>query len=211
MITGLPDSVASMLMHTGDGAVAIDGHGRILLWNRAAERIFGYRAHEVSGRTCCEVFGGHREGPKLCHVGGCSTISLVSAGSAHGIVTQMRTKIGDALVLVVSVAVTTAADGARLTVHVLHDVTATTMLAANVREGVGTVATGTRADGKARLTRREVDVLRLLAEGLNTARVAQRLDISRPTIRNHVQNIFGKLGVHSRLEAVAHATRNGLL
>jgi len=200
-----------MLMQTADGAVAIDGNGRIVLWNRAAERIFGHRAHEVSGRTCCEVFGGHREGPKLCHVGGCSTISLAAAESAHDIVTPMRTKIGDAVVLTVTVAVTTAADGARLTVHVLHDVTATTTLVANVREGVGTVATAARVHGEARLTRREVDVLRLLAEGLNTTRAAQRLHVSLPTIRNHVQNIFGKLGVHSRLEAVAHATRNRLL
>jgi PAS domain S-box-containing protein len=177
-----------MLMHTDDGAVAVDGTGRILLWNRAAERILGYRAREVSGRTCCEVFGGHREGPKLCHLGGCPTISLVPAENAHGIVTPMRTKTGDAVLLMVSVAVTTAADGARLTVHVLHDVTATTMLVANVAA-----------------------VLGLLAEGLNTARAAERLHVSRPTIRNHVQNIFGKLGVHSRLEAVAHASRNRLL
>ena len=198
-------------MQTADGAVALDGNGRILLWNRAAERIFGYRAHEVSGRTCCEIFGGPREGTKLCHVGGCSTLSLVAAESAHGIVTPVRTKTGDAVLLASTVAVTTAAGGARLTVHVLHDVTATTALVASVRERVGAVATGARAHGDARLTRREVDVLRLLAEGLNTAHAAERLRVSRPTIRNHVQNIFGKLGVHSRLEAVARATRNGLL
>jgi DNA-binding NarL/FixJ family response regulator len=35
--------------------------------------------------------------------------------------------------------------------------------------------------------------------------------VSSATIRNHVQNIFGKLGVHSRLEAVAYATRHRLL
>ena len=40
---------------------------------------------------------------------------------------------------------------------------------------------------------------------------AKRLRVSQATIRNHVQNIFGKLGVHSRLEAVAHANRHRLL
>jgi DNA-binding NarL/FixJ family response regulator len=50
-----------------------------------------------------------------------------------------------------------------------------------------------------------------MREGLNTEHAARRLHVSSATIRNHVQNIFGKLGVHSRLEAVAYATRHRLL
>jgi two-component system nitrate/nitrite response regulator NarL len=61
------------------------------------------------------------------------------------------------------------------------------------------------------LTRRELEVLRLLAEGCNTRAVAQRLGVSPATVRNHVQNLLGKLGVHSRLQAVAYANRHGLL
>jgi DNA-binding NarL/FixJ family response regulator len=41
--------------------------------------------------------------------------------------------------------------------------------------------------------------------------MAGKLNVSPATVRNHVQNIFGKLGVHSRLEAVADATARGLL
>jgi PAS domain S-box-containing protein len=55
------------------------------------------------------------------------------------------------------------------------------------------------------------DILGLLAHGLNTVRVAERLRVSRATVRNHVQNILDKLGVHSRLEAVAYATRPRLV
>ena len=61
------------------------------------------------------------------------------------------------------------------------------------------------------LTRREIELLRLMMGGANTKAMAQRLHISPATVRNHVQNIFGKLGVHSRLEAVAHATTYGFL
>jgi DNA-binding NarL/FixJ family response regulator len=61
------------------------------------------------------------------------------------------------------------------------------------------------------LTRREREVLRLLAAGSGTAASAKRLGVSRATIRNHVQSIFAKLGVHTRLEAVAQATRHRLL
>jgi DNA-binding NarL/FixJ family response regulator len=47
-----------------------------------------------------------------------------------------------------------------------------------------------------------------MTEGLNTKATAERLHVSGATIRNHVQNILGKLGVHSRLEAVAFATKH---
>ncbi len=55
----------------------------------------------------------------------------------------------------------------------------------------------------ARLTRREREVLKLLAEGADNEGIARALVISRQTARTHVQNILTKLGVHSRLEAAA--------
>jgi len=61
-----------------------------------------------------------------------------------------------------------------------------------------------------RLTRREQEVLRLLADGADNQRIAQALVISPQTARTHVQNVLVKLGVHSRLEAAAFATRSGL-
>jgi DNA-binding NarL/FixJ family response regulator len=61
------------------------------------------------------------------------------------------------------------------------------------------------------LTRRESEVLGLMAEGATNEEVADRLFISRNTVRNHVQNILTKLGAHSRLEAVVIATRTGLV
>lgn len=61
------------------------------------------------------------------------------------------------------------------------------------------------------LTRREVDVLRRLADGLTTEQIADELFVSVNTVRNHVNNIIRKLNVHSRLEAVSHAIRTGLI
>ena len=61
------------------------------------------------------------------------------------------------------------------------------------------------------LTSRERDVLELLAEGLHTDAVADRLRISRNTVRTHVQSIFAKLQVHSRLEAATFAVRHGIV
>ena len=61
------------------------------------------------------------------------------------------------------------------------------------------------------LTPRERHVLSLLVSGLNTNEIVQQLGVSQSTVRTHVQNIFAKLGVHSRLQAVAALSASGLL
>ena len=53
------------------------------------------------------------------------------------------------------------------------------------------------------LTRREHEVVMLVAEGLTNAQIAERLWISPGTVRRHLQNVFAKLGVHTRTAAVA--------
>ena len=57
------------------------------------------------------------------------------------------------------------------------------------------------------LTRRELEVLRLLADGLDQAEIAERLVISPKTVGTHIERILAKLGAHSRAEAVALAYR----
>ena len=61
------------------------------------------------------------------------------------------------------------------------------------------------------LTPRETEVLQLLAEGYATERIANELFISIHTVRNHVSKILSKLGAHSKLEAVAIATRDKIV
>jgi DNA-binding NarL/FixJ family response regulator len=61
------------------------------------------------------------------------------------------------------------------------------------------------------LTEREMQVLRLLAQGWTYAGVAQELRISQPTVRFHMTNILEKMGVQARSEALILAARNNLL
>jgi two-component system nitrate/nitrite response regulator NarL len=61
------------------------------------------------------------------------------------------------------------------------------------------------------LTPREIEVVRLLAEGLSNKAVAQRLSISEHTVKFHINAILGKLNAQSRTEAVVHAIRLGLI
>ncbi|RJK95409.1 DNA-binding response regulator [Vallicoccus soli] len=62
-----------------------------------------------------------------------------------------------------------------------------------------------------RLTDRELQVLRLVARGLNNRDIAKELFISENTVKNHVRNILEKLQLHSRMEAVVYAVREKLL
>ncbi|MBA2773559.1 MAG: response regulator transcription factor [Nocardioidaceae bacterium] len=71
---------------------------------------------------------------------------------------------------------------------------------------------GSRPDSMTpRLTQRELDVLRLVARGLNNKDIASDLFISENTVKNHVRNILEKLQLHSRMEAVMYAVREKLL
>lgn len=62
-----------------------------------------------------------------------------------------------------------------------------------------------------RLTERELEVLRHVAQGMNNREIAKQLFISENTVKNHVRNILEKLQLHSRMEAVMYAVREKLL
>ncbi|MDQ1687032.1 MAG: hypothetical protein QOK42_7 [Frankiaceae bacterium] len=62
-----------------------------------------------------------------------------------------------------------------------------------------------------RLTDREMEVLKLVAKGMNNRDIAKDLFISENTVKNHIRNILEKLQLHSRMEAVVYAVREKLL
>jgi DNA-binding NarL/FixJ family response regulator len=61
------------------------------------------------------------------------------------------------------------------------------------------------------LTEREVEILRLLADGLANKQIAYRLRVSDKTVRNHISNVYRKLGISDRTQAVLYAVRKGLV
>jgi DNA-binding NarL/FixJ family response regulator len=65
-----------------------------------------------------------------------------------------------------------------------------------------------RYDG---MTRREIEILRLLGQGMTNKQIAYRLKISDKTVRNHISNFYSKLGVGDRSQAVLYAVRKGLV
>jgi DNA-binding NarL/FixJ family response regulator len=65
-------------------------------------------------------------------------------------------------------------------------------------------------DGAPRLTERETEVLRLVAKGLTSKQVAERLALSHRTVENHVQNTLTKLQLHNRVELTRYAVDKGI-
>lgn len=203
-----------LLARAGDGACVVGADGRILLWNRTAERILGYQARDVVGRPCCDIFAGYDDkGNRLCYQG-CHVSTLVKLGeSVQSFDMRTRTRSGQPVWLNFSVLTASPDGGAgQLIIHLFRDVTAAKELLTLVHEKLATQGgTESTPPGAGSLTRRELDVLRLLARGSSGRAIAEELHVSRATVKNHVQNILTKLGAHSRLEAVAYATRHRLL
>jgi DNA-binding CsgD family transcriptional regulator len=71
--------------------------------------------------------------------------------------------------------------------------------------------TASHRDPSFLLTPREAEVLRRIAVGQDTGQMASEMDIAISTLRTYIKNVFAKLGVHSRLEAAAVASRANLL
>lgn len=200
-----------ILARSGDGVFAVGPEGRVVLWNRAAEKILGWSARDVMGRPCCDVFVGVDDhGNRLCYKG-CHVMSLVKLGEpVQHFDMQTRTKAGRPVWLDISILeAPSSGPGGALAIHLFRDVTTTRELLRLVHERLQ--APSAPPGEATMLTRRELEVLRLMAGGANTKALAERLHVSPATIRNHAQNIFTKLGVHSRLEAVAYATQHRLL
>lgn len=196
-----------LLAGIGEGGFAVGAEGRILLWNAAAERILGYAARDVIGRRCDQVFGVPGTGRGgLCP--GCGLLCVTgSAKPAKTFEMEAVTRTGKRIWL--SVNVVPASACGNVTMHLFHDTTQIRDLADIVRDG-GPRHPGPDRSGRT-LSPRELDVLRLLVAGAGTRTAAERLHVSLATVRNHVQSIFRKLEVHSRLEAVAYANRHRLI
>jgi PAS domain S-box-containing protein len=205
----------ALLGRTADGVCAVSDDGKIAFWNRSAEKILGHAAREVVGRPCCEVFVGRdTSGNRLCYKG-CHVLTLVRRGEpVQHFEMATRTKAGRPVWLDISILVVPGArPDTSTTVHLFRDVTASKEIESLVRERLAQTLPppSLESEPPPELTRRELEILRLVATGANTRAMAERLHVSPATVRNHVQHVLAKLGVHSRLEAAAYATRHRLL
>lgn len=210
---------------TADGAFVIDDQLRIQLWNRAAEEITGYDKGETIGQKCYQILQGRDEKNHLICKACCHVAALaLNSKPVFNYDIRTRTNKGDRRWLNMSVLTSKiGGDGdKKMIIHLFRDVTQKKdgemffrrIVEIAQRSRITPFETGDRKDPDQhidKLTLREREVLTLLARGLSTKEIAEELFISTSTVRNHLQNIFDKLGVHSRPEAIAYAYQNGLI
>ncbi len=215
-------------------AFANDQNHRIIFWNKGAERLMERTASQALGRLCHEIFCGKDPfGNRFCG----ETCAVTTSLKRHETVNRFEVSSGDRSrsrsIGMTVVEIPDARPGYFTAVHIMESIDDKSRLArelARLREMNGAVTH--LADGSIpiplqlphaastqtievdsmvteQLSDRELDVLRAIASGQANKDIANSLHISVATTRNHVQHILKKLSVHSKLEAVALAFRNG--
>ncbi len=211
----------ALVASTGEAVLASDEEGRIVVWNRPAEQLLGYGPAQVLGKPCHAMLSGRDVfGNRFC----CEHCSLGPMIRCHeairSFVLDVRCHSGEALRVAVSIVVVPGPRPSQHTVvHLLQPLpwgaTAPGVDASRAMTSDRELRLPPPAPasplGLRPLSLRELEVLRLLADGRSNEHIADSLFISVTTVRNHVQNILRKLEVHSKLEAVALAFRARLI
>jgi PAS domain S-box-containing protein len=213
----------ALLENTADAAYTVGTDGTISSWNRAAERLFGYEAKSVLQRKIDEVLQAEDVLGTDPLAGGADAAARHWNPDNTGIPNfdlHVRTRAGNSLHVNVSTIVfDNARTGQRMIIRLLRDVTAR-RTKEQVLERMQTIAremlslsmenSDPHSPTEA-LSEQERRILKMFADGRSSSTIARELTISPQTLRNHLHHINRKLRTHSRLEAVTHAQRRGLI
>ncbi len=206
-----PSGLDQAVARAADGAFGTGTDGRIVLWNRAAAKLLGYTAREVLGLASGDLLSGYDDSGNRLGDPGSHVRRLVKRGErVQSLDMRIQTKAGRPVWINLNTLVIPAGErGCLLGIHVFRKAAAGRKLMSRVQEP----PPGRRGEEvpERALTRRELEIFRLISTGANTKAIAAQLHVSPATVRNHVQSMLRKLGAHSRLEAVAYAVGNRLL
>jgi PAS domain S-box-containing protein len=206
-----------------DGAFVVDDELRIHTWNEAAEEILGFGNVDVLGQLCYQIIQGYDEEKRLICKACCQVAQLaLNAEPVPNYDMRARTKGGDRHWLNMSIITSKLGENGnrQMIVHLFRDISQkkkdeiflgqileTARRYHNIPDDLDYQSEPHQLIEY--LTPREQEVLSLLVRGLSTQEIVETLSISPNTARNHIQHILQKLQVHSRLEAVTYALKNG--
>ena len=192
---------------TADAAFAVDSKGVIVQWNTAAEKTFGYPASEALQQKCWRLLlGKDTYSNKYC----CKFCPLREMAFQHeavnGFQASFRTASAERKQFSIScVTVFDESDKGTL-LHVCHP-----QKEKLERSPINAKTRPSDKNHGVTLSRRETEVLTLLADQEGTREIASIMRISPATVRNHIYSVLRKLRVHKRLEAVLLAKRLNLI
>ena len=181
------------------GALAVDLSQTVVSWNSEAERILGYEPQQVIGRKCYQVLQGLAiDGAAPFCYRNCPAITAAKLGQIPPIsYVRLQCASGTRKRITLIPLITTDDADQILLVHMFHET--------HPDEPRGDVLE------LEPLTRREIEVLGLLAEGHRPSDIAGRLFVSVHTIRKHISNACEKLHARGMMSAVLSAQRNRLI
>jgi RNA polymerase sigma factor (sigma-70 family) len=224
MMTSLLERDAHRLVERArDAAIATDATGRIVLWNRKASELLEDEKGEVlrPGRPFHEALQARDVFGNRLHPDASPLQTMLEEGEGiQGFEMDVHKATGRrARVAVSVVAVLGPEPDACHMIHLLRELQRRRrtddlldrLLAEPETSGSTLQRSENAGDSLPDLTPRERQVLRLLADGLTTELIADKLHISVHTVRRHCQNLMRKLGIHSKVEAVALALRRRLI
>lgn len=193
-------ALSEFFSSTSDAVFAIDHTRRIVYRNKPFADIFQRSAAEFPRRKCYEVICGRTlEGKNFCNPDCPVGKSLLKGQPVENFDLAVPRDDGQSLWLSV---------GAIPAFRVFDKNTAIFMLRPIRVAGIPLHVFHDKGPNReSALTRREQQILDLLAQGLNAKTLARQLHIKYVTARNHIQHLYEKLGVHNRAEAVSHAYR----
>jgi PAS domain S-box-containing protein len=181
---------------------AFDREMTIVAWNEAAEELTGISAADAVGQPCWLVLAGRDDaGGIVCHPG-CAGARLAREGRPpKAAEMSIRCREGRRRVRVETVSA--HGDGDPVFLHLMRE--------APEQPAAGPTAPPLPCGQEPHLTPRQVDVLRLMAEGVPARKIATTLWLTEATVRNHIRAVLVELDAHSQLEAVFRARTLGLL
>lgn len=216
----LEQELFDLLKGTADAAFAVTREGEICSWNAAAEKLFGYSEKEALQKTCYELLHGKGVlGTQVCEAH-CDIWKCTSnSENVPNFDLEAKTRVGRRIwVNLSSITYRNSRTGRTLIVHLARDISEQKhreeMLQRMIevsREVSHIPEIAGNLSPMVPLSEHELEILRLFAQGKNSAEIARTQGITLPTLRNHLHHINQKLRTHNRLEAVTHAIQRKLL
>jgi PAS domain S-box-containing protein len=194
---------------TADAAFAVDSSGRISAWNNAAVELFGLSEAEVINAQCHKIFQCADENGPVCSERCIIGHAAVDNGSRTAFDLRIQTRDGKLWCNLSTLIANDSVSRMRHAIYIVRPCETRKRLEQALSEFVRTQTVP--APHNVRLTSREIEVLKSLAKGHNTRKIANQLHISSATVNNHVKHILTKFDAHTRLEAIRHAESVGVI